>query len=131
MDTVKQQAEGLFNREFARITFAWLEDRAEGIEILYPTYTKNKDGFKNKEEFQDYLYENHYPMCGTIFLCDEFFTCSDYCNVDTLYALGIGAMNIDINNIQSYAIFIPGAGYDFYDTHWIPLFKYLCWIKKG
>lgn len=80
-------------------------------------------------EYEDYRYgdfeSNNYPMWHVVFKCDRFYIDSDYCDVDKLYKLGIGV----IDSEYGYYLFISGAGYSFYDAHWIPLFKMLGWIE--
>ena len=85
---------------------------------------------ENNSEFDDYMWgdwqDYNYPMWGYVFGCDRFYIDSDYMDVDKLYELGIGVLDHD----TGYYLFISGAGYDFYEAHWIPLFKKLGWIEE-
>lgn len=84
------------------------------------------DWIKENDEFDSWRCDkNWYPMWGTVFGCDEFWVDSEYSNVDKLYELGIGVISNDYGDY----LFIAGAGYDFYEEHWIPLFKMIGWIK--
>lgn len=82
------------------------------------------------DEFENYKFEdfslNHSPMWGYVFHCPNFYINSQYMNTDMLYELGIGVLE---HEDIGYCLFIGGAGYDFYEAHWIPLFKKLNWIK--
>lgn len=86
---------------------------------------------ENSSEYENYKYgdfeDSNYPMWGWVFACDSFWTDSDYMNVDKLHRLGFGVCE-DMEGNQY--LFISGAGYDFYDAHWIPLFKAIGWIKE-
>jgi len=86
-----------------------------------------KEEILKSEEFDTYKRESYpEPVWGTVFGVDEFFVNSAYMNVDKLYKLGLGVIDHD----TGYYIFVSGAGYDFYEHHWIPLFKQLGWIKE-
>lgn len=84
---------------------------------------------ENNIDFNNYKngdwIDKHYPMWGYVFGCSDFYIKSEYMDVDKLYKLGIGVIEHD----TGYYLFISGAGYDFYDAHWIPLFKKLGWIQ--
>jgi len=84
---------------------------------------------ESSRDFEDYKYgdfqQNHYPMWGYVWEAPEFYINSNYMDVDKLYKLGIGVIECD----DSYYLFIAGAGYDFYNAHWIPLFRKLGWIE--
>ena len=81
-------------------------------------------GAYDNYRYGDFL-ANHYPMWSTVWKCDRFYIDSDYMNVDKLHALGIGVCQ---DKDENYYLFIAGAGYSFYDSHWIPLFTELGWI---
>lgn len=85
---------------------------------------------EDTRKFDDYRYgdfqANHYPMWSTVWNCDRFYIDSDYMDIDKLYSMGIGVCQ-DVDG--DYYLFIAGAGYDFYDAHWIPLFTKLGWIE--
>lgn len=69
----------------------------------------------------------HYPMWGTLF---ESKNSGDYFSerAEELYGLGIGV--IAAGDFTNEMLFIAGAGYDFYEAHWIPLFtQFFEWIK--
>lgn len=110
-----------------------MEDLEEG-EVTVDNWKESLgfiDYVVNSREYDDYLYgdfaDTNYPMWGWVFACDSFWTDSDYMNVDKLHRLGIGVLE-DAEGNQY--LFISGAGYDFYDAHWIPLFKEVGWIKE-
>jgi len=96
------------------------------------TEQEKEEFFKWVEDtraYDDYRYgdfqSNHYPMWSTVWKCDEFYINSDYMHTDNLYALGIGVCQ---DKDENYYLFIAGAGYSFYDAHWIPLFEKIGWI---
>ncbi len=95
----------------------------EGLElpeefIEWVTTTTGFDSWKWDREW--------YPMWSTLWQCDRFYIDSEYCNVDTLYDMGIGVIDFE----DYYYLFICGAGYDFYSAHWVKLFKHIGWIKE-
>ena len=127
----RKLAEYFFNREFQITSLSLIKtDLDEGrAEILYPSESKlkeeaTKEGYDTFASYMDDFVLNHYPMWGYVFLANRFFIDSVYMNVDKLYDLGIGV----IDHETGYYLFIAGAGYDFYEAHWIPLFKELNWI---
>lgn len=85
---------------------------------------------ENNREFDNYRYgdfqQNHYPMWGYVWQCPDFYINSDYMDIDKLYEIGIGVIEDDDSDTY---LFIAGAGYDFYTSHWIPLFSQLGWIE--
>ena len=157
-ETAREQAEYYFDREFNAVPFELLKPRLDNYEaeILYPSDDVFLEDFKNENdiddfnekvvlgeydnsEFDEFLKEtdefksfkddrltDYYPMWNWVFSAPQFYIDSDYMDVDKLYQLGIGV----IDDPTGYYLFISGAGYDFYDAHWIPLFRELGWIKE-
>ena len=77
--------------------------------------------------FERYQESEHYPMWNTIFEAKDNFLNEKIMNdIDGLYDLGIGVIGPTDDTLA--CLFIAGAGYDFYNTHWIPLFKHWDWI---
>lgn len=154
LNTDRDQAEHFIKREFKITSFHFIKSR--GIKIIYPEdnhlineylnydqscedrYRKYNDDFcedsfheyvLNLDSFQDWrdgLFLDYYPMWNTVFCCDRFYIDSSYCDVNVLYDLGIGVLELG----DEYFLFIPDAGHDLYDAHWVPLFKHLGWIKE-
>lgn len=89
----------------------------------FDEFLKDTDEFRS---FKDDRLTDYYPMWNWVFGADRFYIDSDYMDVDKLYKLGIGV----IDDPTGYYLFIAGAGYDFYEAHWTPLFKQLGWIKE-
>ena len=157
LDTEMSQAEYFFNREFSTVSLELLKNADGILEILEPsieliisdyfdTYN-NEDELKEEykdlspdesffkwveslDSFDEYRYgdfwDNNYPMWGYAFSCPEFYVDSAYMNTDKLHELGISV----IDHETGYYLSISGAGYSFYDAHWIPLFKELGWIEE-
>ncbi len=121
----------------------WRENTDEGKQAT-EDYCRSREIAEPKtlileSEILDYLTENHedaiteawsesdhYPMWGTLFEAKESGMYAD--KADELDDIGIGliASGEDTNEM----LFIAGAGYDFYDAHWIPLFsEVLDWIE--
>ncbi len=86
----------------------------------------------NKEQREEAMNEHlneHYPMWLTIFEAKESFISEKIIeDVDKLYELGIGV--IASTDFSEACLFIAGAGYDFYEAHWIPLFIHWGWIDE-
>jgi len=85
-----------------------------------------------EDEIRDaWMESEHYPMWSTLFEAKEGFLSEWIDNhVDELYGIGIGVMmGGDYFNSM---LFIAGAGYNFYEAHWIPLYvDLLRWVKVG
>ena len=73
--------------------------------------------------------EMPYPMWSTLFEAkDQMLSDMLYEKVNELADIGIYLMQVDETNVM---LFINGAGYNFYDSHWIPLYRdVLQWIKE-
>ena len=146
--TIREKARELFDKSFNNLNFellkAGLGDDYVNEYIERPSdkilEKEAKDNFtdeewkeKNKEErenaIQDYFNESeHYPMWSTIFEeRDDFISDRIMSDIDELYKIGIGV--IRPTDYTNACLFIAGAGYDFYDAHWIPLFKHWEWLK--
>ena len=140
--TEQQQASYYFEKHFQCVPLELIPNSYECIlypsdEVMLEGYLENlsdhddifklsKEEILNSEEFDIYKDENYcQPAWGTVYKVDNFFVNSKYMDVDKLYKLGIGVME---HKTGDY-LFIDGVGYDFYDYHWIPLFKQLGWIK--
>ena len=81
---------------------------------------------KYEDEFDTWKYENeslsNNLMWSWVFKCEDVYESK----VDELYNIGISLINYK----DSYYLGINGCGYDFYEGHWIPLFRdVLKWIK--
>ena len=78
------------------------------------------------EIMEHYQESEHYPMWNTLFE-------STYNNpekmVDELYEIGIGV--IQGKDSLDAMLFITGAGYDFYEAHWIPMAQLFRWIDMN
>lgn len=99
-------------------------------ELTYDERDEFFDWVENTMKYDEYKYgdfqDTHYPMWNTVWKCDRFYIDSTYMDVDKLYRLGIGVCQ-DVDG--DYYLFIAGAGYCFFDAHWIPLFTELGWIE--
>lgn len=146
--TIREKANELFNKSFNDLNFDLLkaglgEDYVNDYierpsdEILEAeaknNFTDEEWNKKSKEEkeeaIQDYFNESeHYPMWSTIFEAkDDFISDKIMSDIDELYKIGIGV--IRPTDYTNACLFIAGAGYDFYEAHWIPMFSYWKWIK--
>lgn len=82
----------------------------------------------HEDSVRDYIREHYmdsnYPMWDTLFEWKH--GSGEYAN-DDAQASGFGVVEGfgDFNNM----LFVAGAGYDFYESHWIPLFKRQCPAK--
>ena len=149
METIREKAQNLFDRTFNSLNFELLKAGAGEDKIIeYIERPDNrvleaevKDNYideewqaKSEEEKETaiddwYLESEHYPMWNTIFEAKDNFTSEKIIeDIDGLYKLGIGV--IAPTDYTLACLFIAGAGYDFYDHHWIPLFKRWGWLKE-
>lgn len=132
LKTAREQAEYYFNRECSPVPLAMLKGEIEGSlseDIIFPSdeilnEEFKKSGFEDFDTWRDDILSDWHPMWSTVFLVSDFFAKQEY--VDNLYKCGIGV----IENEFGTFLFVPGAGYDFYEAHWIPMFtKVLPWIE--
>lgn len=134
LDYIERPTQSLINNE-------WYDSLSkEEIDEKIPE-AKEK-GLKTEKALKDYLFDvytdevdewwseqEHYPMWSTIFEAkDDFLSDKIMSDIDELYKLGIGV--IAPTDYTNACLFIAGAGYDFYDAHWIPLFKHWNWLKE-
>ncbi|MHA1226263.1 MAG: hypothetical protein ACTSPV_05920 [Candidatus Hodarchaeales archaeon] len=146
---IRQEAYKLFNNTFNCLDFELLK-KAIGEDTIIDYIEKPseeilrkeaKDNFdekeweekteEEKEEATLTFFEEseHYPMWSTVFEAkDEFISRKIMRGIDELYNLGIGV--IAPTEYTNACLFIAGAGYDFYDAHWIPLFIHWGWIDE-
>ena len=147
---IKDKATGLFGKSFNNLNFGLLkagvgEDKIyEYIQCpsdecldseVYQNYSGDKkwDSLTKEEKSEVisdfYLESEHYPMWNTIFeATDDFISDKIMEDIDGLYKLGIGV--IAPTDFTGACLFIAGAGYNFYDAHWIPLFIHWEWIDE-
>lgn len=118
--SLRKQVEDRFDKDFNCISLCLLEKAYPDLyeHVIHPD---NYD-FENEEE-------PLYPMWNTLFEAKDQ-TMSDILleKVDDLHKIGIHLMQVDETYVM---MFIMGAGYSFYDSHWIPLYRdVLQWIKE-
>ena len=104
-----------FNNEFNQIPLGLVEKAYLELEefIIYP------------ETYEDE--EPLYPMWGTVFEASSSFVSDKLLqHTDQLAELGIYLMN-GFEELNA-CCFIAGAGYDFYEAHWIPMMQLFGWI---
>ena len=81
------------------------------------------------EIFENFQESEHYPVWNTLFEAKDRFLSEKLDEmVDELYEIGIGV--ISPKNSLNTMLFITGAGYDFYQAHWIPMYQLLGWISE-
>jgi hypothetical protein len=72
---------------------------------------------------------DHYPMWSTLFEAKHgYFGEKLDALVDELYEIGIGV--IAAKGSLDTMLFLTGAGYDFYQAHWIPMYQQLGYIDE-
>jgi len=118
----------------------WLGDC--GTPEIEKEMVELKKEINNPDELIDEMYDRHiseiddwwydrewYPMWNTLFEARDEFMSEDLLKyVDELYEIGIGV--IDSGDETNAMMFIAGAGYDFYDAHWIPFYvDVLKWVN--
>lgn len=116
----KSKVNTLIQRQFTTIPFSILDEKdwEDNAELIYPT---NDNLFEELE-----IHPTTEVWQSVVYLCDDFYIDSEYCNVDKLYELGF----IPIYYKEYYFLIIQGYGYDVVDEHFTPLFEYLKWIEK-
>ena len=151
LNTKRDLASYHLNKEFSAMDFSLIQEMQKAelgyVEVQNPSeeyyFNELKDDFAKydtleqlKEDVDDYesfeelmqeSKDGNYPMWNTIWGIQA--NRSDYYleNVDRLKEIGIGLLEFK----EDYYLFIAGAGYDFYDAHWIPLFtKFFKWIEE-
>lgn len=108
----------------------------------YPQWIVEKMVGENYEFFQnitpykdddDNEYEEFFPIWGTLF---EMSDSTDIYwleeNLDEIAECGVKIYSYDDGDNQMYLLGIDGAGYDFYENHWVPLYEKrgLKWHKE-
>lgn len=121
LETKRQQAQYFINRDFKEIPFEIIdeEDWFLNAEMLEP---------KDNELFERLEIDPDLDVWNKLYLLEnsgDFYTDSEYCNVDKLYELEF----IPVKYKDYIFVHIQGYGYDFIDEHFIPLFEYLKWLK--
>ena len=121
LETKNQQAQYFINRDFKVIPFEIIdeEDWFLNAEMLEP---------KDDELFERLEIEPSIDVWNKLYLLEnlgDFYTDSEYCNVDKLYELGF----IPVEYKDYIFVHIQGYGYDFIEEHFIPLFEHLKWLK--
>lgn len=115
----KRKVIQLMQKEFAAIPFQILDEKdwKKNAELVLP----NDENLFKKLEIQptNEVWQN------IIYMCDDFYIDSEYCNVDKLYELGF----VPIYYREYYFLIIQGIGYDVIDEHFTPLFEYLNWLR--
>lgn len=117
---IRKEVEERFNRDFNLIPLLLLEKAYPDCQllesILYP------DNFDENEDD-----EPLYPMWNYLFEAkDEFLSDILKKRVNELAEIGIYLMEVEETNAM---MFVRGAGYDFYKSHWTPLYtKVLKWV---
>jgi len=126
--------EWLDNQDRDKLWDEFNEMRDDDIDVEY-NYPSTLEGFEDwlKEQYQNEIDDwwseaEHYPMWNTIFEAkDQFLSEKIIENIDELYELGIGVIG-DTDDLNA-CLFIAGAGYDFYDAHWIPMLEHFEWLN--
>ena len=116
-----------------------VNDGSEKAKRRYNELVGKFEEYLKDEEFLDFIEEKDFyqswleefygywkPTWWQVYLVPEFYINSEYMNVDKLYSLGLGVFEKDSN----YYLFTRGAGYDFMEKRFIPLFRELGWIKE-
>ena len=130
-----KEVETWFNARFNDLSFENYQ-KIEGEDswqenILYPSKEilekelEDEGNDKKDDDFEAILDErqnNWSPIWGTIFEAKDA-SLSDWIegHINELYDIRIGVLQATDN--LNACLFIAGAGYDFYDAHWIPLYK--------
>lgn len=121
LETKKQQAQYFINRDFKEIPFELIneEDWFLNAEMIPP---------EDESLFERLEIEPNLDVWTCLYLFDnlgDFYTDSEYCNVDKLYELGF----IPVMYKDFFFVHIQGYGYDIIEEHFVPLFEHLKWLK--
>jgi len=120
------------DEEELRIEFHQGRNDDYHIENSYPD---NQEGFRDwlQELYQNEIDEfwserGWYPMWNTIFEAKDRVDSEKIMDsIDELYKLRIGVVEPTDDTLA--CLFIPSAGYDFDDDHWIPMLKLFGWLN--
>ena len=115
----KRKVIQLMQKEFEAIPFQILDEKdwKKNAELVLPN---DEDIFKKLD-----IQPTNEVWQNIIYMCDDFYIDSEYCNVDKLYELGF----VPIYYREYYFLIIQGIGYDVIDEHFTPLFEYLNWLR--
>lgn len=111
-------------KEYCRIT----SRNIKGVTIKHEGFCEWVKDFKYSDVMELWQETEHYPMWNTLYEAKDKYLGDKLLNsVDELYKIQIGVMQggEDLNTL----LFIPGAGYDFYQAHWVPLYTEV--LKAG
>jgi hypothetical protein len=133
LDTAEKQAAYFVNREFDFVPSSMIDsdDYWNNSELAYPS-----EGLINQimldediteDEFYDKFVDGREIYTG-LYRCDGYFAGENgsRCNPDVLYELGIYLIHYK----DEYFLNIRSVGVSYIDEYFIPLFKYLGWIKE-
>lgn len=110
----------------------WKEEfdqEAEGyVENLTDDLIEQIEDDYYNDVVEHFEYREFYPMWSTLFEAKSEYASRKIMEyVDDLYDLNIGVIE-PFGNYEAM-LFIPGAGYDFYASHWIPMMDLFKWVE--
>lgn len=130
LESEDAQARYFVNREFDFIPVGLIdtEDYWNYSELVYPSEGRIKqitmDQDITEDEFYDNIIEGREIYTG-LYRCDDYYA-EGKCNPDVLYDLGIYLIYYK----DEYFLNIPATGVNYLTEYFVPLFKYLGWIKE-
>ncbi len=119
--SLREEVEERFSHDFSAIPLPLLEKAYPNGELSeHIIYPKGYD-FENEDE-------PLYPMWGYVFEANNQFLSEKLEeNVNELAEIGIYLMQVNETRV---IVFITGCGYDFYDSHWLPMYRNVFkWVK--
>lgn len=122
-DQVRSEVQDRFNHDFSYIPLPLLEKAYPDGQLLEHIIYPNDYDFEKEEE-------PLYPCWSTLFEArDKFLSEALEEKVNDLAEIGIHLMQVEETYVM---MFICGAGYDFYEAHWIPLYRdILKWVEPS
>lgn len=121
--SLREEVENRFDRDFSYVHLHLLEKAYPHGELMeHIIYPDNYDFEKEEEAL--------YPWWNTLFEANSQFMSELLIEkVNELNEIGIHLMQVEETNAM---MFIMGAGYNFYDAHWIPLYRDVFkWVKES
>lgn len=111
-------------------TYAWVNSFNAIPTQMLDEWNESRDGYGLKKLTPSDETEGYFPMWGTMWSFGD--SCDDWWledNVELMHELGFSVFE---SEDYGYFFGIDGAGYDFYEAHWIPLYKArgLHWHKE-
>lgn len=121
-----------YSEEPSREDFNSDEEYDEAVEQYNSDFAEYEENMRKWKQYQDAYEEweqeqedgDYYPMWGTLFECNDSYI-ADRILENVKGVQSIGFIILDDFEELNVCLGVNGAGYDFYEAHWIPLYDLL------